>query len=86
MLKQLPPNNQGKHDACAWPGGYPIFYMAADDSVVCSKCANKDDYRTWNEDDTEHILVASDVNWEDNTMICADCNEQIESAYGEGSE
>ncbi len=81
--KQLPRDADGKYPAYAWPGGYPIFYMAADDSVVCSTCANSPDYRTWNEDDIEHILVASDINWESTDLYCDDCGERIESAYAD---
>ena len=80
---QLPRDSDGNHPKWAWPGGYPIYYMAADDSVVCASCANGSAYRTWNEDDLEHIIVAHGINWEDSALYCDDCNGRIESAYAE---
>ena len=81
--KQLAPNSDGTYPTCAWPGGYPIFYLAADDSVVCAGCANGSAYRTWNEEDLEHLIIASDINWEDAHLFCDDCQERIESANAE---
>lgn len=77
----------GSVEAYAWPGGYPIFYLASDGETLCPKCVTKERERI-----TESIedksndgwrIVARDINWEDNDMVCAHCNEQIESAYGE---
>lgn len=31
-------------------------------------------------------IVAQDVNWEDQDMICVHCNKKIESAYGDDDE
>jgi len=82
--KQLSSNDgKGGFVAYAWPGGYPVFYLALDNSVVCATCANKDEYRTWNTDDRDHILVADGINWEDSALYCDDCQERIESAYAE---
>jgi hypothetical protein len=33
----------GNLPAYAWPGGYPIYYVAADNGVLCPVCAN--DYK-----------------------------------------
>jgi hypothetical protein len=36
-----------------------------------------------NIDHTERIVVNYDANWEDENLICEDCNCKIESAYGD---
>jgi hypothetical protein len=80
--------------AYAWPGGYPVFYLARQgyrndetgeleysqydrsEFVCCPKCAG-------NTADSDIILVASDVNWEDLELYCDMCSKRIESAYAE---
>ena len=71
----------GKLPAYVWPGGYPVFYMAQDNGVLCPTCAN--DYKA--DRDTREQLepVAADVNWEDADLFCEHCNTRIESAYAE---
>src|SRR5437899_2447381 len=32
--------SDGTLPAYAWPGGYPIVYMAKDNGILCPKCAN----------------------------------------------
>lgn len=59
-------------EAYAWPGGYPMYYVQDDSTVLCPKCA----------EDVEEEL-ASDVNWEDPDLYCDECGERIESAYSE---
>lgn len=71
----------------AWPGGYPLFFIASDSEALCFDCVRKEfaqvarsmigNYRDgW-------AIVACDINYEDNDCFCAHCNKQIESAYGE---
>lgn len=68
----------------AWPGGYPIFYITADDGVLCSKCANNNITLTSDRDgDDQWRIVAADINYEDTSLHCDNCNELVESAYGE---
>lgn len=74
----------------AWPGGYPRFLVMTDGAALCHKCA-KSEFRLvcesaltgardgWNP-------ACADVNWEDTSLYCDHCNEQIESAYGEDEE
>lgn len=66
-------NENGELPAYAWPGGYPMFYVAKDSSVLCPTCANQE---------TENI-EAGDANWEDPDMHCDQCTRRIESAYAE---
>ena len=72
----------------AWPGGYPMYLVTADCDCLCMECAKKEygqiaranKYPGTNE---QWEPVGVEVNWEDTDLYCADCNEQIESAYGE---
>ena len=81
--KQLPRESDGMYPIWAWPGGYPIYYLSSDCETICAHCANSPDFRTWDGADLEHLIIASDVNWEDPSMYCANCNERIESAYAD---
>lgn len=68
----------------AWPGCYPIYYICQDGEAMCSKCANANFELTTDPDaGRDWFIVAGDINYEDNDLWCANCNEKIESAYGE---
>jgi hypothetical protein len=67
----------------AWPGGYPIYYVVADGGVLCPSCANQELYRTIDPDDDQFHIVASDINYEDQSLYCDHCNSRIDPAYGE---
>lgn len=72
----------------AWPGGYPLYLLMYDGEVICPSCAR----REWKlvaratrhpGTDTQWQVICVDINWEDDQMFCAHCNERIQSAYGE---
>ena len=76
----------------AWPGGYPLFFICDDGGALCSACAKRDaklvmgairDSRTNGWPARGWLVVGQAINWEDNSMFCDGCNEQIESAYGD---
>ena len=68
----------------AWPGGYPIYYICADSECLCSDCANKNINLTADPlAEPDWRIVDADINWEDEHLFCAHCNNFIESAYGE---
>jgi hypothetical protein len=71
----------------AWPGGYPMYLVMMDGEAVCMNCAAKNEeliLRATNDGyEKDWIAVAIDVNWEDPDLLCTNCNERIESAYGE---
>jgi hypothetical protein len=68
----------------AWPGGYPIYYLTADNGVLCSKCANDNVELTSDRDgDDQWRIVYADINYEDSSLYCEHCGELVESAYGE---
>lgn len=62
--------------AFAWPGGYPILYLDKDCEPLCADCATKSDW-------SDAEVIAADVYWEGPTLQCANCNCEIESAYGD---
>ena len=71
----------GKLPAYAWPGGYPMYYLAPDDGVLCPKCANE--YKPERQNEKYLKPVAFGINWEDSFLLCDNCNKRIESAYAE---
>jgi hypothetical protein len=78
----------GHLPAYAWPGGYPIYYLAADNGTMCPKCANSTDCNRPDldpecPDDDQWRIVAYGIHWEGAPIICANCNSEIESAYGD---
>ena len=76
----------GKVPSYAWPGGYPLFYFAKDCGVLCPDCVNGNLELVKDPDDPQWYVVGADVNWEDTSMYCDNCNKTIESAYGEDAE
>ena len=77
-MTTLPRNDNGQLDAFAWPGGYPLFYLDRENSVLCVDCARKSDTA----DEIDGFKpVAVDVNWEDDSLFCDNCSKQIEAAY-----
>jgi hypothetical protein len=78
-MRELPRDDDGQLTAYAWPGGYPVFYLDKDNSVLCSDCARKSDQ---DEDELPQFKpVTADVNYEDSSLYCDQCNRQIEPAY-----
>jgi hypothetical protein len=82
-MKTLPERlSNGKFPAYAWPGGYPIIYVTTDGSVLCADCATED----MAEGDGTLSVAGADVHYEGPSEFCADCNVEIESAYGDPTE
>ena len=75
----------------AWPGGYPVYFIASDGEALSFK-AVKENYREvlravrdnygWRVDSGWRV-IAVDVNWGEYDWYCAHSGERIESAYGE---
>jgi hypothetical protein len=76
--QQLPTDSDGKLSAYAWPGGYPIYYLDGDNCILCPACAEK--YR--NDEQENFRPVAAGVHYEGESLVCEQCNAEIESAYG----
>lgn len=74
-----------------WPGGYPLYAIAADCEVICHTCCESNAKLIISNTrgtqsacaDIAWRIVAVDVNWENESLYCANCNGLIESAYGE---
>lgn len=83
-VADLERTSKNKLPAYAWPGGYPIIYIDRDCSVLCADCATK------SLDDPDEIPafkpVDCDVFYEGPSEFCAQCNTEIESAYGDPNE
>jgi len=70
-------------------GIYPTFLLMSDGGCLCPDCVkaelrlivgacrNNDSTGGW-------MPAAADVNWEDSTLYCDHCGEQIESAHAYG--
>lgn len=56
----------------SFPGMYPIYYVNYANNPKCAKCATKE---------VEDIVEMA-IHWEGYPMVCDECNEAIESAYG----
>lgn len=60
----------------AWPGGYPLYYVAGESTILCPDHANAEgEYG-------DEEITAADVNWEDPDLWC-EHGHRIESAYAE---
>lgn len=64
----------GSLPAFAWPGGYQMFYFDAENNILCPDCANKND-------EYSSPLEAYDINYEDESLFCAQCSSRIPAAY-----
>jgi hypothetical protein len=76
-IQQLKDSNDGKLPDYAWPGGYQMFYLDKDSSVLCPDCANN------NDEEIDAPIVVGDVNWEYENLLCDQCQGRIPSAYSE---
>ena len=75
----------GKLPAYAFPGGYPLYYLAADNGILCRDCADSDLCKEADEDpfDEQYHIIGVNINALDPHLYCDDCNARIESAYAE---
>lgn len=90
-LKELAAVNDGELPNYAWPGGYPIVYIASDGEPFCPDCANDEGFRLEpnipGEDDRDgFLLVGYAIHWEGPPEICGHCGAEIESVYGDPDE
>ena len=80
-MTNLPLNPDGTLSAYAWPGGYPIFYLDRENSVLCPCCANHSYYDP--DEVPQFKPIIAEINYEDSDIFCDQCGYHIESAYGE---
>ena len=72
----------------AWPGGYPLYFIAADGEPLCHTCVKRNFkqviYETYRPRAGDMFrVIGQEINYEDEHLHCAHCEEQIQSAYGE---
>lgn len=80
----------GELPTCAWPGCYPILYIATDGGTFCADCANgkneSDARLTDGPNDAPHDgwrLEGYEVFFEGPSEFCVHCGAEIASAYGD---
>ena len=76
----------GKMQSFAFPGGYPIFYVAKDSGILCPDCAGLPECQQATPDcpdDAQWFIIGADCNYEDPALFCDHCGKRIESAYCE---
>ena len=79
----LPRHDNGLLQEYAWPGGYPLYYLDSENSVLCPECARVADMGEERESLPQFAPVAYGINWEDASLDCDECGERIESAYAD---
>jgi hypothetical protein len=60
----------------AWPGGYQIIFITHDGDMLCAECARTAVMEG-------HETLAADIYYEGPVEYCADCNRELEPAYGD---
>lgn len=75
----------------AWPGGYPVFFVAADGEPLRFESAREMELEIINAYDLAYRddqwrMIGLDINWEDPELYCSHSEERIESAYAEPEE
>ena len=72
--------------AYAWPGGYPMYFIANDGASMCFDCVQSQyfqcAYSIRHRIDDGWRIIACDINYEDEDCYCEHCNKRIPSAYG----
>jgi hypothetical protein len=78
---------KGKAIKYAWPGLYPVHYIAYDGEAICPACVTKERKlimrSTAEQDRSGWHIEGMQVNWEDTNLTCANCDKKIECACGE---
>jgi hypothetical protein len=71
----------------AWPGGYPIYFITSDGAVLSYKAAKQEAKMIISAiRDNRHegwLVIGSDINYEDQDLICDHTGTQIECAYSD---
>jgi hypothetical protein len=72
----------------AWPGGYPHYFLCSDLEPLSFESAKKNaglirDAIIANDKRSGWMVIAMDINWEDNDLVCYHSNKKIQSAYGD---
>jgi hypothetical protein len=67
----------------AWPGGYPVYFLADDGATLCGPCvADRSNPCHVNGQADGWRIEAPFIHWEGEPETCSHCNAELESAYG----
>ena len=76
-----------RNGAYAWPGGYPMYLITSDGAALSFESAKSESRNVMeaiaDKSDNGWRVVACDINYEDNDLICDHSGEFIECAYPE---
>ena len=72
----------------AWPGGYPLYFIASDGEAISFKSARENrrlilEAIAYADHRSGFRVMWMDINWENPSLFCADTGERIPSAYVE---
>lgn len=72
----------------AWPGGYPLYFLAADGSALSFEAVHGEIRQVMYAlrhpgTDRDWQIVAVTVNWEDSDLFCAHTGQLIPCAYSD---
>lgn len=70
-------NEDGTLPAYAWPGGYAMYYLDRENSVLCPKCANKSDQDPDEVPQFKPIAFGHLEAIEDEPTFCGQCSTEI---------
>ncbi len=77
----------GQFPSCAWPGGYPIYYIMDDGEYMCAKCVNNEaEVHFGSVEDSRADgwrVEGYHVAYEGPDTYCCHCNTTLETAYGD---
>lgn len=80
-------DTDGTLPAYAWPGGYPVLYLAADGESFCPGCANNEpEVHFGQEIDDAWSVIGWFIHYEGPPELCCNCGESTSSAYGDPDE
>jgi hypothetical protein len=87
MNTQIKSSIKSALDGYAWPGGYPVYLIMADNGVLCPDCVKKNIRLIIKANLTGYCKdwqpVTAQINYEDADLYCDNCCKRIESAYNE---
>lgn len=71
----------------AWPGGYPVYVVLSDGSLLCRECARAEFHQIVRETKTANRdggwrAIGAEILYE-GAEHCGHCGEPLQSAYGE---
>lgn len=77
-------DEKGNVPAVAWPGDYPLVYVADDGEILCADCVNDPTNPVHETGEPDGWRVDGyQIHWEGPPEHCSHCRKEIRSAYGD---